>query len=197
MSEPLLINWNKRSRTWDVCTCIGKFVHLEEAKSVKKESIKEETIMKLEINKIENADEWKFQLYVNESAFGIYSSEEAALRAGCKKLLSMKTFDFGKGQVAAHQHKNGGGWVADTAHVDETAFVGPNARVYGHARVCGHVRVREHAQVYGHAQLFDNVIVQDNVKIYGTAIITGYIVISDDIVFNSIKISKEEITRNV
>lgn len=38
--------------------------------------------------------------------------------------------------VDAHQHPNGGGWVADTAHVDNAAFVGPNAQVSGNARVC-------------------------------------------------------------
>ena len=47
----------------------------------------------------------------------------------------MTTFDFGKGPVPAHQHSNGGGWVADTATVSETAYVGPNARVSGNAKV--------------------------------------------------------------
>ncbi len=47
----------------------------------------------------------------------------------------MTTFDFhdGKGSVPAHQHPNGGGWVADTAYVAPTAYVGPDARVYGSA----------------------------------------------------------------
>jgi hypothetical protein len=30
-----------------------------------------------------------------------------------------------------HQHKNGGGWVANTATVADSAHVGPNARVSG------------------------------------------------------------------
>lgn len=53
------------------------------------------------------------------------------------------TFDFqdGKGPVPAHQHPNGGGWVADTARVEETAFVGPNAQVYGSALVEGGVQL--------------------------------------------------------
>lgn len=54
---------------------------------------------------------------------------------------TLTTFDFGDGPVPAHQHSNGGGWVADTAHVDETAYVGPDARVYGDARVSGAARV--------------------------------------------------------
>lgn len=34
-----------------------------------------------------------------------------------------------------HQHKNGGGWIANTAHVDETSFVSGNAQVSGNAWV--------------------------------------------------------------
>ena len=51
-------------------------------------------------------------------------------------------FDFGdpRGAVAAHRHSNGGGWVADTAHVGDTAFVGADARVGGFARVGGSAR---------------------------------------------------------
>ena len=40
-----------------------------------------------------------------------------------------------------HQHKNGGGWVANTANVEATAFVGGGARVFGGARVLGGARV--------------------------------------------------------
>lgn len=46
-----------------------------------------------------------------------------------------------------HRHPNGGGWVEDTATVDETAYVGPDARVYGAARVSGN------AEVFGAAQV--------------------------------------------
>jgi hypothetical protein len=41
------------------------------------------------------------------------------------------TFDFGAGPVPAHQHTNGGGWVAETAHVAARAYVGPQARIAG------------------------------------------------------------------
>jgi serine acetyltransferase len=53
------------------------------------------------------------------------------------------TYDFGDGNgpVAAHRHSNGGGWVADTAKVDETAYVGLNAMVFGNAEVSGNSRV--------------------------------------------------------
>ena len=50
---------------------------------------------------------------------------------------STHDFNDGKGQVPAHQHSNGGGWVADTAHVTESAYVGPEAKVYGEAKVFG------------------------------------------------------------
>ena len=53
----------------------------------------------------------------------------------------MTTHDFGYGAVPAHQHANGGGWVADTASVEVTAYVGVNARVCGNARVCDIVHV--------------------------------------------------------
>jgi len=46
------------------------------------------------------------------------------------KEMNMTTFDFGNGPVPAHQHSNGGGWVADTAKVADTAYVGPDAQVY-------------------------------------------------------------------
>jgi hypothetical protein len=44
-------------------------------------------------------------------------------------------FGDGKGPVPAHQHPNGGGWVADTAKVADTSYVGPDAWVYGNAWV--------------------------------------------------------------
>jgi hypothetical protein len=44
----------------------------------------------------------------------------------------MPKYDFqdGKGAVLAHQHSNGGGWVADTASVAATAKVSGYARVW-------------------------------------------------------------------
>ena len=45
--------------------------------------------------------------------------------------MSLHDFQDGNGPVPARQHPNGGGWVADTAHVDASAYVGPDAWVYG------------------------------------------------------------------
>ena len=62
-------------------------------------------------------------------------------------MMEKTMFDFGFGPVPAHQHANGGGWVADSARVADTAYVGSEARVYGEAQVCGE------AQVYGEARV--------------------------------------------
>jgi len=67
------------------------------------------------------------------------------------KEMNMTTFDFGYGPVPAHQHSNGGGWVADTADVADTAYVGPDAQVFDDALVYGNAKVIDDAQVYGNA----------------------------------------------
>lgn len=38
-------------------------------------------------------------------------------------------FQDGNGEVPAHKHVNGGGWVADTATVSDAAYIGGDARV--------------------------------------------------------------------
>ena len=48
-----------------------------------------------------------------------------------------------------HQHKNGGGWVANTARVEETAYIGPDAQVSGVALVSGNAQVSGAALVSG------------------------------------------------
>ena len=40
-----------------------------------------------------------------------------------------------------HQHKNGGGWVANTVTIDDSVYVAPNARVSGDAQVFGNAWV--------------------------------------------------------
>jgi acyl-[acyl carrier protein]--UDP-N-acetylglucosamine O-acyltransferase len=59
-----------------------------------------------------------------------------------------------------HKHKNGGGWVANTARIDETVYVGPHALVYGKSELSGRVRVEDFAQVSGTAVLSGDVIVR-------------------------------------
>ena len=50
-----------------------------------------------------------------------------------------------------HEHKNGGGWVQDTAHADEAAYI--SALVSGDAQVYGNARVSGDARVYGNADI--------------------------------------------
>ena len=87
----------------------------------------------------------------------------------------MTKFDFndGNGLVPAHQHINGGGWVADSASVSDTAYIGPNARVYGNAQVYGEARVCGNAQVGGNALVYDNALVFDNALVYDNARVCG------------------------
>ena len=81
----------------------------------------------------------------------------------------MSTFDFGFGPVPAHQHTNGGGWVADTARVEDSAYIGPSAQVTGNARVSGNAQVSGDAQVSGNARVSDNAWVSGNAQVSGNA----------------------------
>src|ERR1041385_247731 len=51
--------------------------------------------------------------------------------------VTTTTHDFGDGAgaVPAHQHSNGGGWVAETAVVDPLVFVASTAAVYQYAQI--------------------------------------------------------------
>ena len=88
------------------------------------------------------------------------------------------TFDFGNGPVAAHQHPNGGGWVADTATVGDTARVSIDAWVFGDAQVC------DNAKIYGNAKVCGNALVSGNAEVYGNAQVSG-----DAKVYGKIKIT--------
>ena len=67
---------------------------------------------------------------------------------------STQMFDFGFGPIAAHQHENGKGWVANTALVSNNAYIDSNALVYGYARVYGDAWVYGDARVYGDAWVY-------------------------------------------
>ena len=71
-----------------------------------------------------------------------------------------------------HQHKNGGGWVQNSAHVDDTAFINEKAIVYclfGRPRVSGDARVSGNAWVYGDAWVYGNARVYGNAQVSGDA----------------------------
>lgn len=87
----------------------------------------------------------------------------------------MTTYDFkdGNGPVPAHQHPNGGGWVAESATVDLLAFVGPDAKVSGNALVSYYAVVSDNAQVADNAKVYDNALVSDNARVYDNAEVSG------------------------
>ena len=91
----------------------------------------------------------------------------------------MTTFDFGYGPVPAHQHPRGGGWVADTARVEDSAYIGPSAQVYGDAwvygsaQVTGDAWVSGNARVYGDAWVYGSAQVTGNARVYGDAWVYG------------------------
>jgi hypothetical protein len=67
-----------------------------------------------------------------------------------------------------YQHKNGGGWVANSATVAPSVYIGPYACVYGSAELTEQVRVEGTAQVSGHARLSGDVLVCGNRWVDGT-----------------------------
>lgn len=92
-----------------------------------------------------------------------------------KTQIPHTTHDFqdGNGPAPAHQHPNGGGWVADTAHVEETAYIGPKASVFGYAKVKDDALVTEDAEVSAYA------VVKDMACIKGKAVVRGSCTIED------------------
>ena len=83
-------------------------------------------------------------------------------------------FDFGYGMVAAHRHPNGGGWVADTASVEDGVYVGPNALVYEHAKIHGNVLFSQNRYIVVYPKI------SDNSRVHGNAVVYGNSRISDD-----------------
>jgi len=95
-------------------------------------------------------------------------------------------FDFedGRGPVPAHRHSNGGGWVENTAQVEESVFVEDTARVFEYAIVKDEVQVLDFAQVGEGASIHGKSVISGcmkimggvnirNTDIYGYGLITG------------------------
>ena len=82
------------------------------------------------------------------------------------------------GGVPAHRHRNGGGWVANTAYVAESVFVGPDALVYGYAHVRGNVSITGKARVFEHAWVCDAVQVCGEAQICGDALVCDHATVS-------------------
>lgn len=81
-------------------------------------------------------------------------------------------FKDGCGVVLAHKHSNGGGWVADTARVDETCVVESRAQVYHTAQIRGYVVVANYAQVCGRAKVNGNSEITNRSYVAGDAHLT-------------------------
>ncbi len=98
----------------------------------------------------------------------------------------VEEYDFGNGPVPAHRHIRGGGWVANTATVDDNCYIGPYARVFGNAFVSGNAFINDaasvfgnasitgNAKVYGDAMVFDSASVRDNARVSGFCKIFDY-----------------------
>lgn len=87
--------------------------------------------------------------------------------------MSAHDFHDGNGPVPAHQHPNGGGWVADTARVAPTAFVSKGAAVFGNAQVYDSATILDYAQVYDRAQVCGKARVEMYAHVFGDARVFG------------------------
>lgn len=100
--------------------------------------------------------------------------------------------------VRGHQHINGGGFVADSARVDDSVYVGPNAAVIGNATVTGNViiddyaMIAENATISGNAYIGDMAMVMgratvmDNAKVIESACIWGTYTVKDNAVVKGV-----------
>ena len=101
-------------------------------------------------------------------------------------------YDFGFGPVPAHPHPKGGGWVANTAKVDDSCYIGPYAQVYGmaqvtrkavidgYAKIFGEARVTDEAKIYGAAKVYQNALVSGRARVSGEAKVYGNTIVTDN-----------------
>lgn len=77
--------------------------------------------------------------------------------------MTTQLFDFndGNGLVVAHQHPNGGGWVANSANVASSAFIGTSATI------AGNVRIDSNSILFGEATLRGKTKIYSNTVLYG------------------------------
>lgn len=96
-------------------------------------------------------------------------------------LEDRRRYDFGdgRGMVAAHQHPNGLGWVADTATVALTAYVGPNAKVFQNARVIDSAQILDNSRVFGSA------VVGGRVRVIAESRVSGSVHLQGDMTFST------------
>lgn len=86
-------------------------------------------------------------------------------------------FEYQDGEVPAYRHRNPdgseGGWVAETALVEDSVYVSPNAEVFEYASVTGNVRIEDEARVCEFARVGGNAIIDHRSLICGNATVSG------------------------
>jgi hypothetical protein len=95
---------------------------------------------------------------------GYFSIEKGLINDDPSLVMTALDFHDGNGPVPAQKHPNGGGWVAQTAIVENIAYVGPDAKVYGNARVYGNSRISGTAEVSGNIKITDGHFHVENIK---------------------------------
>ena len=120
------------------------------------------------------------------------------------------------GMAQGHYHSNGGGFVAETARVDDSVYVGKNAKVLGYATVTGNAQIKDYATVTGaakvsgnaiisgHAVVAENATVKDNAIVSDSAGVMGNSIVSDNarvlesgLVFNNYNVSGNATVKGV
>lgn len=71
--------------------------------------------------------------YSPDSSWQLFDVAESGVK------VYAQVHDFGLGPVRAHQHPNGGGWVADSSQVAEDAYIPETSAVYGNSVIASGV----------------------------------------------------------
>lgn len=117
---------------------------------------------------------------VSETQANIAAAAAVLTKTVRKKPRPKHDFRDGLGKVFAHRHVNGGGWVADTAKVDDSVTVSSRASVYHRAKVSGTCCISNYASICGNAEIDacgeirDFVFIAGKTKITGRVSIVGY-----------------------
>jgi NDP-sugar pyrophosphorylase family protein len=86
-----------------------------------------------------------------------------------KKRAPKHDFKDGRGRVFAHKHDNGGGWVENTAKVDDAVYVGARCEVFQQAQVLNTVRLEGRVKISGFARVRDAAVLKHNAEVCGRA----------------------------
>ncbi len=102
------------------------------------------------------------------------------------------------------KHPNGGGWVSDTATVEDSVYVSEDSAVYEKAVVRHQVKLIGTVRVYGFAAVLEDVQLSDRVQVFGSAkvsdraTISGRVQIKDSaevydtaVIGNSVEVGQE------